>query len=137
MNRKPRNESLLAQISATNPFRETLAPRFLEIGTAFDRDIEAIGLDRRLSMEGKRDKAKGRIQEALRALDDAQKPIADYRKQTESLRSGMKWPVYDKTDAVAAQNRQRYLDRFVGLSFGQKSALMTGPRRSVGLVDAI
>jgi hypothetical protein len=87
MNRNPRNQALLQQIPEHNQFKSTLAPRIFEIGTAYDRDIEAIGLDRRLSQEGKRDKAKARGQEALRALDDAQKPIDDYRNQTKNSNS--------------------------------------------------
>jgi hypothetical protein len=56
MNRNHRNQSLLAAIPQTNPFRDTLAQRIFEIGNTFDRDIEAIGQDRRWSAEGKREK---------------------------------------------------------------------------------
>src|SRR5712671_4460206 len=100
MNRDPRNIHLLAQLSGHNPFKERTAPLIVAIGTAFDQDVEAIGQDRRLSQQGKRDKAKERAQEALRALDDAQKPLADYRRQTASLRSGMKTLSFDRTDVV-------------------------------------
>ena len=137
MNRNPRNQSLLQQISEHNPFRDTLAPRIFDIGAAFDRDIEAIGQDRRWSAEGKRDKAKERVQQALRELDDAQKPIADHRKQTESLRSGIKTPTYDKTDIVGAMNRRELRDRSVAMSFGQRAALMSGPTRDPNFIDAI
>jgi hypothetical protein len=93
MNRHPRNQSLLAAISETNPFRETLVPAFFGIGNAYDRDIEDIAQDRRLSAEGKRGKVKERRQEALRALDDAQKPIDDHRMQRERMRASIKTPV--------------------------------------------
>jgi hypothetical protein len=45
MNRHPRNQSLLAAISETNPFRETLVPAFFGIGNAYDRDIEDMPAD--------------------------------------------------------------------------------------------
>jgi hypothetical protein len=135
-NRGPRNQLLLAQLAATNPFKET-APRIFEIGTAFDRDIEAIGLDRRLSQEGKAAKAKERGQEALRALDDVQKPIDDHRKQTESMRSGMKAPTYDKTDIVAAMNRRELRDRSLTMTFGQRQMRMVGPHRDEAFRDAV
>jgi hypothetical protein len=136
VNRGPRNALLLAQIPETNPFKAT-AQAFFGIGNALDRDIEAIAQDGRLSAAGKAEKSKARRQEALGKLAELQKPIDDYHQESERMRAGMKWPVYDRADTVAAQNRQRYLDRFVGLSFGQKSALMSGPRRSVGLIDAV
>jgi hypothetical protein len=137
INRNPRNQSLLAQIAENNPFKRTLAQRIFDIGNAFDRDIEAINLDRRLSAEGKRDKAKGRVQEALLELDDVQKPIADYRKQTESLRSGIKTPSYDKTDGYAAGLRRELRDRSVQMSFLQKSGLMIGSGRDTNFIDAV
>jgi hypothetical protein len=138
INRKPRNQSLMARISATNPLRDTVAQRAFQILNNFEKDIAAIGEDGRSSAAWKQELAKQRVKKAQdELLNDVEKPIADYRKQTESMRSGMKAPTYDRTDLVAAQNRQRYLDRFVGLSFGQKSALMSGPRRSVGLIDSI
>jgi hypothetical protein len=138
MDRTPRNVSLLARISQTNPFRDTVAQRAFQILNNFEKDIAAIGEDRRSSAAWKQELAKQRVKKAQdELLNDVEKPIAHYQKQTESMRSGMKWPTYDRADAVAAQNRQRYLDRFVGLSFGQKSALMSGPRRSVALIDAI
>src|SRR5882672_10931662 len=104
MNRHPRNQSLLSQISQTNPFRETLAPRVFAIGNDFEKAVEAVGQDGRLSQQGKKEKARGHLEKALRELDDAQKPIADYRKQTASLRSEMKAPAYDKADIVGAMN---------------------------------
>jgi hypothetical protein len=127
MNRIPRNQSLLQQISETNQFKK-LAAAVFDIGSAFDRDIEAIGNDRRLSAEGKRDKSKERVQKALLELDDIQKPIADYRKQTGSLRSGMKMPTYDKADIYAAMNRRELRDRSLTMTFGQRSMRMKGDK---------
>jgi hypothetical protein len=128
---------LLAQVAETNPFKSTLTQRFFEIGLAYDRDIEAIGLDRRLSQEGKRDKVRERRQEALRALDDAQKPVDDHCKQSASLRSGMKKVSYDKSDLIAAMNRRELRDRSVNMSFGQRAALMSGSARDPNFIDAI
>jgi hypothetical protein len=137
MNRHPRNQSLLAQISETNSFKATLAPRIFEIGNAFDWDIEAIAQDRRLSAEGKRDKLKERRQEALSKLTDLQKPIDDYRKQTASLRSGMKAPSYDKTDIIGAMNRRELRDRAALMNFGQREMRMAGPHRDPSFIDAV
>src|ERR1700694_5320493 len=102
IDRNPRNIRL--PIGEKNPFRETLVPAFFAAGVAFDRDIEAIAQDNRLSPEGRREKVKARRQEALDNLTDLQKPIDDYRKQTESMRSGIKQWSFDKTDLVAAMN---------------------------------
>ncbi len=137
MNRDPRNQSLLSQISETNPFRETLAPRFFAIGNDFEKAVEAVGQDGRLSAQGKREKARGCLEKALRELDDAQKPIADYRKQTASLRSGMKTPTYDKADVVGAMNRRELRDRSYTMTFGQRAALMQGPTRDANYIDAV
>jgi hypothetical protein len=137
MNRNPRNQSLLAQLSATNPFRETLAPRVFAIGNDFEKAVEAVGQDGRLSQQGKKEKARSHLEKALRELDDAQKPIADYRNQTASLRSEMKAPTYDKSDIVGAMNRHKMLDRSVAMTAGQRAGLMTGKTRSVAFVDAI
>jgi hypothetical protein len=137
MNRNPRNQHLLGQISQTNPFRETLAPRIFAIGSDFEKAVEDVGLDRRLSQEGKKDQLRGHLQKALRELDDIQKPVADYRKQTESLRSEMKVPTYDKADIVGAMNRRELRDRSASMNFGQRAALTSGPRRSVEFIDAL
>jgi hypothetical protein len=128
VNRNPRNQSLLAQIPETNLFKATLARAFFGIGDAFDRDIEAIAQDRRWSAEGKKEKAKERRQEALRALDDAQRPLDDHRKQSESMRSGMKVPSYDKADFVAALNRRELRDRSLTMTFGQRTMRMKGDK---------
>jgi hypothetical protein len=137
MNRDPRNQSLLKQLAETNPFRETLAPRIFAIGNDFEKAVEAVGQDGRLSQQGKKEKARGHLEKALRELDDAQKPIGDYRKQTASLRSGMKTPSYDKADNYAAGLRRELRDRSVAMSFGQKTALMSGPTRDPNFVDAV
>ena len=105
MNRHPRNASLLSQISKTNPFLER-AQEFFAVGNGYDRDIEDIAQDRRLSAEGKREKVKARRQEALDKLADLQKSIDDHRKESERMRAGIKKPAYDKTDLVAAMNRR-------------------------------
>jgi hypothetical protein len=137
MDRSPRNQSLLAQLAETNPFKKELAPKIFGTLKTFERDVEAIAQDRRLSAEGRRDKAKEHVQKALGVLDDLQKPIADYRKQTESLRSGIKTPGYDKGDLVAAMNRRELRDRAARMSFGQRAALMSGPTRDTNFIDAV
>jgi hypothetical protein len=137
MDRNPRNQTLLAQLSAHNPFKKELAPRLFEALKTFELDIEAIAQDRRLSAEGRRDKAKEHVQKALGVLDGLQKPIADYRKQTESLRSEIKTPSYDKTDNYAAALRRELRDRAASMSFGQRAALMSGSTRDPNFVDAV
>src|SRR5437867_4107571 len=131
MNRNPRNQSLLAQISEHNPFKGTLAPRIFAIGQEFEKAVADVGQDGRLSAQGKKEKTRGCLEKALRELDDAQKPIVDYRKQTASLRSGMKAPSYDKTDNYTAGLRRELRDRSASpsMSFGQRAALMSGQTR--------
>jgi hypothetical protein len=134
INRNPRNQSLLSQISETNPFKDTLAPRVFAIGQEFEKAVADVGQDGRLSAQGKKEKARGCLEKALRELDDAQKPIADYRRQTASLRSGMKAPSYDKPDSL---DRWKLRDRSLTMSLGQKTMRMTGPKRDVAFVDAV
>jgi hypothetical protein len=136
MNRTPRNQLLLQRIPEANPFKATLAPAFFGVGSAFDRDMEEIAKDRR-SPEFRREKMNERRQEALGKLLDLQKPIDEYRKQSESMRAGIKTPSYDKADHYAAALRRELRDRSVGMSFGQKAALMSGPTRDPNFVDAV
>lgn len=135
-NRAPRNASLLQQISETNPFKAELAHRFFKIGNDFDRDIEAIGADRRWSADHKRERARERVQEALRALDEATRPITDHIKQSASLRAGIKLPAYDKNDVVGAMRRAELRQLARGMSFGQREMYLTGARLDKDLVDA-
>jgi hypothetical protein len=137
MNRDARNRSLLSQVSQTNPFKETLAPRAFAIGQEFEKAVADVGQDGRLSAQGKREKARGYLEKALRELDDAQKPIADYRNQTKSLRSEMKSPTYDKSDISAAMLRRELRDRAASMNFGQRAALLSGPTRDTNFVDAV
>jgi hypothetical protein len=137
INRNPRNQSLLSQISETNPFRETLAPRVFAIGNDFEKAVEDVGRDGRLSQQGKREKAQGHLHKARRDLLDLQKPVDEYRAQTASLRSEIKTPSYDKTDIVAAMTRRELRDRAALMSFGQRAALMSGPTRDTNFIDAV
>jgi hypothetical protein len=137
MNRDPRNKSLLASISSTNPFRETLAPRIFAIGNDFEKAVADVGQDGRLSQQGKREKARGHLEKALRDLDAAQGPIADYRKQTASLRSGMKTPSYDRADSYAAGLRRELRDLARTMTPNQRAGKLVGPDRSVEFIDAL
>lgn len=137
MNRDPRNQHLLSQVSSTNPFKDTLAPRVFAIGNDFEKAVEDVGLDRRLSQEGKKDKARVHLQKALRELDDIEKPVADYRKQTESMRSGMKKPSFDKTDDYTRELHRELRDRSVSMTPGQRAGLMSGPGRDEDFIDAL
>jgi hypothetical protein len=136
-NRNPRNHQLLSQISETNPFKKTVVPRAFDIGRDFEMDAEAVGLDRRLSPEGKQDKAQGHLRKALRDLRDLQKPLDEYHAKTEAMRATAKRPAYDKTDIVGALNRREFRDRSVLMTSGQRAGKMSGPTRSVAFLDAV
>src|ERR1700738_1090 len=101
-NRGPRNHQLMSQIAENNPFKKTVAPSAFDIGHDFERDVEAVGLNRNLSPEGKQEKAQGHLRKALRDLRDLQKSIDEYHDKTETMRAAVKAPSYDKTDIVAA-----------------------------------
>jgi hypothetical protein len=137
MNRDPRNQTLLAQLSETNPFKAELAHRLFKIGNDFERDVAAIGADGRRSARAKQEDAQARAEQARRELDAAQKPVIDYRKQSEQLSSGKKKPTFDRTDSVAAQNRREYREKSERLSFGQLAMRLVGPKRSTALIDAL
>jgi hypothetical protein len=138
MDRSARNQHLLAQISSTNPFKDTLAPRAFAILRDFERAIDAISRDPNLSAGGKRGKAKEQVHKALSSLqDDVQKPIDQHRAETERMSAAVKAPVYDKSDLVGAMNRRELRDRSVSMSFGQRAALMSGPTRDTNYIDAV
>lgn len=136
MNRHPRNASLLAQLAETNQFRP-LAERAFDIENDFEKAMEAVGLDRNLSPQGKKEKAQGHLHKALHDLVNLQKPVDEYRKQTASLRSEMKTPTFDKADDYAARLRRELRDRSCTMTPGQRAGLMTGPNRSVEFIDAL
>jgi hypothetical protein len=99
--------------------------------------MEAVGLDRRLSDEGKKEKKQGHLRKALRELRDLQKPIDEFHSATEAMRAKVKRPVFDKTDYVAAMLRKELRDLARNMSFGQRAAHLAGPTRSKAFVDAI
>jgi hypothetical protein len=137
MDRGPRNQSLLKQIRDSNPFKAELAHRFFKIGNDFERDVADIGDDGRRSQRAKLEDAQARAEKARGELDAAEKLITDYRKQTAQLSSEKKGPVYDRADIVGAMNRRELRDRAASMSFGQRAALTSGPRRSVEFIDAL
>jgi hypothetical protein len=137
MNRNPRNASLLAQLAETNPFKAELVHRLFKIGNDFEKAVADVGADGRLSAQGKRERAQGLVEKAMRELDDAQRPIVGYLQQTASLRAEMKTPTFDKADISAAMLRREFRDRSVSMSFGQKAALMSGKNRSADFIDAV
>jgi hypothetical protein len=137
MNRNPRNQHLLSQISETNPFKAELAHRIFAIGADFERAVEAVGQDRRLSQEGRKDAARIHLQKALRELDGLQKQVDAYGTETASMRSGIKAPTYDKSDVVAALGRQELRAASRAMTSGQRAAHLAGPTRSKAFVDAL
>ena len=67
----------MSQISDANPFKKPIIPRLFDLGSDFERDVEATGLDRRLSPDGKKEKAQGHLRTALRDLRNAKKLLDD------------------------------------------------------------
>src|ERR1700730_5437609 len=91
----------LLQRIEKNPLRPKVAAA-VDIVTDFALDAEAVGLDRRLSPEGKRDKAQGNLKKALRDLRDTRKTALDeHHAKTEAMRAAVKRPAFDKSDVVA------------------------------------
>jgi hypothetical protein len=137
MDRSPRNRSLLAQIPEHNVFKAELAHRFFKIGNDFDRDIAAIGQDRRWSADHKRERARERVTEALRALDEATKPIDAHRRETANLRAGMRMPVYDKGDLAGAALRAELRQLARSMTPGQREMHMVGEHRDEAFIDSL
>ena len=136
MNRGPRNHQLMSQIGENNPFKKTVAAAF-DISSDFERDMEAVGLNRKLSAEGKREAAQGHLRQAIRDLRDLQKPLSEHHAKTEAMRGAVKAPSYDKTDIVGAMNRKELRDLARSMSFGQRQMRMLGEHRDVNFVDAL
>src|SRR5258706_521424 len=65
MNRIPRNIQLLQQIAENNPFKKTVAGAF-DIGADFQKDMEALGLNRKWSPEARQEEAAKLRRKALR-----------------------------------------------------------------------
>jgi hypothetical protein len=137
INRNPRNLQLLSQISDANPFKKSLIPRLFDLASDFEKDMEATGLDRRLSPDGKKEKAQGHLRTALRDLRNAKKLLDEHHAKTETMRAMVKGPVFEKSDILAAMLRAEMRSRAVAMSPGQRHALMTGPRRSTAFLDAV
>jgi hypothetical protein len=126
---------LLQQIEK-NPLRPTVAGAF-DIADDFRRDMERVGADRRLSAEGRRDAARDLLRKAVRDLRDIQKPLNEHRAKTAEMAAAVKRPAYDKTDVVGALARRELRDASRAMTFGQRSAKLAGPTRSVAFVDAL
>jgi hypothetical protein len=127
---------LLEQIEK-NPLRPKVAAA-VDIVADYEKDVEAIGLDRRLSVEGKREKSAGNLRKALRDLRDTRKTALDeHHAKTETMRATVKRPAFDKSDVVGAMNRRELRDAARAMPFGRRAALMSGPTRSLAFVDAL
>jgi hypothetical protein len=127
---------LLQQI-ANNPLRPKVAAA-VDIVADFEKDMEAIGLDRRLSVEGKRDKAQGNLKKALRDLRDTRKTALDeHHAATETLRAKVKAPAFDPKDVVGALLRKEVRDASRAMTAGQRAAKLAGPTRSKAFIDAV
>jgi hypothetical protein len=127
---------LLQQIEK-NPLRPKVAAA-VDIVADFVLDAEAVGLDRRLSPEGKAEKAQGNLRKALRDLRDLRKTALDeHHAKTETMRAKVQRPTFDKSDIVGALARRELRDASRAMTFGQRSAKLAGPTRSVSFIDAL
>jgi hypothetical protein len=129
MNRGPRNQSLLRQISEKNPFKK-LAPAFFDISDGFTKGMEAVQANRKLSAEGKRNEARDLTRKALRARQDLKKPIAEHRAQTERMKAKVRLPDYDRADDYSARLRAEMRDKSYDMTPQERMGLMSGPDRA-------
>jgi hypothetical protein len=136
MDRQPRNIDLLSQISDSNPFKKRVAAAF-DLPDFLKKDMEAIGLDKRLSEMGKKEKKQGYLRKTIRELRDLQKPIEEYHAETETMRATAKLPKFDPADVVGFLRRQELRVASRAMTFGQRSMHMTGPHRSLNFLDAV
>jgi hypothetical protein len=136
MSKQVQNLQLMQQLKT--PLAKKLAPAVFDISSDFERDMEAVGADLRLSPEGRRDKAQEHRRRALRALrDEKAKGLNEHRAKTETMRATATLPPYDKADIVGAMNRRELRDRSCQMTFGQRAMHMTGDTRSVDFIDAV
>jgi hypothetical protein len=135
MNRGPRNQSLLRQISEANPFK-TVAAAFFDISGGFAKEMEAVGAKQDLSVKGKRDKARDHLRKALRARQDRLKPIAEFHAQTERMKAKVRLPDYDRADDYSARLRAEMRDKSYDMTPLERMGLMSGPDR-IAYFDAI
>ena len=136
-NRNPRNHQLLSQIGENNPFKAAVARAF-DIADDFTRDMETVGLNRKLSVEGKQEEAQRHLRRAIRDLRDLQKPLDEFRSKTAAMdAAAKKLPAFDKTDIVGAMNRREIRDASRAMTSGQRAAKLSGPTRSVAFIDAV
>jgi hypothetical protein len=126
---------LLQQIEK-NPLRPAVAGAF-DVASDFKLDMERIGADRRLSAEGRREAMQDLVRKAVRDIRDIQKPLNEHRAKTAELRAKVQRPPYDKSDIVGAMARREMRDASRAMTFGQRSAKLAGPTRSVAFVDAL
>src|SRR5258706_15395627 len=135
--RNPRNIHLLSQISDANPFKKSLAPRAFDLGNDYERDMEALGLNRNWSAEGRRNEALKHTRRTLRDLRDVRKQVDEYHAKTEEMRAGARRPAYDKADLVGALLRKELRDLARNMSFGQRQMRMIGEHRDQNFIDAL
>jgi hypothetical protein len=138
MNRNPRNILMLSQISDSNPFKKTLVPRIFDIGSDFEKDMEAVGLSGK-SREWRQEQAQDHRRRALRDWRDAQKELKEHIAKTDEMdATTRKMPAgyYDKTDRYGADLRREMRDRSVLMTPGQRAAKLTGPHRSIAFIDS-
>jgi hypothetical protein len=118
-----RNDQLIERMKA-HPMRALLA-KCLDIAEAFADQCDFVARDRDLSDQGRTKAMQTNLRNAVRDLRDARQPIDELRKTLESKRAVMKAPPFDRTDVVAALNRQELRAAMRGMDTAQRAALVT------------
>jgi hypothetical protein len=132
INRAPRDQSLLSQISKNNPFKE-LAPAFLGIRDGFLKDMEAARLDRDLSPKRVQD----HLRKALGTRQDRLKPLRGYNAETKAMEARIRLPDLDKGSYAARLRRETRDKSFYSMTPLERMGLLTGPGRDPDYFDAV
>lgn len=132
VDRKPRDQSLLSQISKNNPFKE-LAPAFLGIREGFLKDMEAARLDRDLSPKRVQD----HLRKALGTRQARLKPLRGYNAETEAMQARVKLPDLDKGSYAARLRRETRDKSYYNMTPGERMGLLTGPGRDPDYFDSV
>jgi hypothetical protein len=132
INRAPRDQSLLSQISKTNPFAN-LGPVFLGIRDGFLKDKEAARQNRDLSPKRVQD----HLRKALGARQDRLKPLRRYDAETAAMQARVRLPDLDKSSYAARLRRETRDKSYYNMTPGERMGLLTGPGRDPDYFDCV
>jgi hypothetical protein len=125
----------MLQVGEKNPFRK-LAPTLLDISSGFERDVQAVRANRKLSAEGKKNEVLDLARKALRARQGLRKPLAEYHAQTEAMKAKVKLPDYDRADNYGARLRAEIRDKSYDMTPLERMGQLAGPDR-IAYFDAV